>query len=109
MAVFLRPIQGHERRYTGRPRRTASSLTEPIKSHHGALRRENKYKKVGLRAMLSPPRLPALYVTFDAVTRATKSSASTGVAQKLIFLEKMHLHAKKCNLLWLFNVLINQT
>jgi hypothetical protein len=66
MAVFLRPIQGHERRDTGRPRRTDSSLTEPTKSHHGALRRENKYKKVGLRAMLSPPRLPALHVGLNA-------------------------------------------
>jgi len=65
-AVFLRPIQGHERSDTGRHRLTASSLTEPTKSHHSALTHENKYKNAGLRAMLSPPRLPALYVPLHA-------------------------------------------
>lgn len=42
-------------------------LTNPIKRNHSVATRDNKYQKMGLRAMLSPPRLPALHVGLNAV------------------------------------------
>jgi hypothetical protein len=82
MAVFLCPIQGHERRNTERTHRTAQDLAQSIEHRHGELTRENKYKNAGLRAMLSPPRLPALCVAFDASSHRYWEGVNAGMREK---------------------------